>query len=195
MTDHENGLGDQQDEGFTLVELLMVILLLGIVGSITAAGIATALKTTRQDSTRSTSTSLLDTQLQRFTRDVRVADPARLVGGNDLVLDVYRSGGCSRVEWRVSGTTLQQRTLIYSTASACNAYPANSAASSDSGYLTRISNVTSATPFSYLDAAGVALTTPTTTTVKQVVITITQSQPENRAAITMSAAALLRNAT
>lgn len=178
------------DSGFSLVELLVATVLLSVVGAVATGGIASALRTTRQDSTRSINTAALDTELQRIAREARVADPLQAASSSRLVADIYRSGQCRRMEWRISGTTLQWRTLAWSTT--CATYPSTTGAV-DSGYLTRLTNVNSATPFTYLDSAGGVPTSPTT--IQQVVVTLTQLQPERRAPITSSASAYLRNAT
>ena len=186
--------GRSDDQGFTLIELLVVIMLMGFLGAITVAGIASAMRTTRQDSARANNADAMETQLQRMIKDVRVADPLRSVTSSSIEFDIYRGTGCRRIEWRVSGTSLQQRVQTWTATSACLLYPATAAVASDTGYVTRLSNVTSATPFSYLDNSGAVLTTPTTTTTKQVSVTITQSQPEGRGAISLTASTYLRNA-
>lgn len=179
-------------EGFTLVELLVAIVLLSVVSAVTTAGIAAAFKSTRQVSARSANTGALDTQLQRIAREARVADPLQAATSSNFVVDIYRSGQCRRLEWRINGSALQRRTMAWS--GACATYGSTTGAA-DSGYKTLLTNVTSTSPFSYLDGAGGTLTSPTPTTVKQVVVTLTQSQPERRASITSSASAYLRNST
>lgn len=188
-----------RDTGFTLVELLVSMTLLGVLSAITTAGIASAFKATRQDATRAFNAAALDTELQRIAREARVADPAQVVTASDMVVDVYRpdpSGlvRCQRLEWRMSGTTLQQRTLIWSSA-VCPTYPSIGTPTTNTGYVARLSGITTASPFSYRDNAGSVLTSPTAATVRQVVVTVTQLQTENRASITTSATAYLRNTT
>lgn len=183
------------DSGFSLMELLVVIFLMSIVGSITSVGIINAMKGTRQTQTRVLNQTGLETQLQRMTRDLRVADPLRAVSTSNVVFDIYRSSGCRRIEYRVNAGALEIRTQTWSAATGCSAYPATSTATSDTGYKAVVTGITSSTPFGYLDRAGTALTTPTPATAKQVTITLTQSQPENRPALTMSASVYLRNAS
>ncbi|MCU1587490.1 MAG: hypothetical protein JWN31_983 [Frankiales bacterium] len=185
---------DSGDEGFTLIELLMVMVLMGVLGGITVAGMTQAMKNTRQDQARVYNGAAVETQLQRLIKDVRVADPIRQVTTSALTVDHYTATSCSRVEWRINGTTLQQRIQTWSSTSPCLVYPATVTATTDTGYLTRLTNITSATPFNYLDNGGAVLTTPTSATTKQVTVTLTQSQPENRGPITLSATTYLRNA-
>ena len=183
------------DGGFSLMELLVVIFLMSIVGSITSVGIINAMKGTRQTQTRVLNQTGLETQLQRMARDLRVADPIRAVSTSSVVFDIYRSNGCRRIEYRVNAGALEIRTQTWSAATGCSAYPAATTPTSDTGYKSVLTGITSATPFGFLDRAGTTLTTPTTATAKQVTITLTQSQPENRPALTMSASVYLRNAS
>jgi prepilin-type N-terminal cleavage/methylation domain-containing protein len=186
---------DRDDAGFTLIELLMVIILLGVVGSITTAGIAGAMRSTRQNQALVLGSAQLETQLQRMTRDIRVADPLRAVSASSVLFDDYRSGACRRTEYRVSGGSLQSRVLTYSAPASCNAYPATVTADKDTGYVTTAANVTTAAPFTFLDSTGAVIATPTAKTVRQIGISLTQTQRESRKPITMSATVYLRNAT
>jgi prepilin-type N-terminal cleavage/methylation domain-containing protein len=61
--------------GFTLVELLVVLVLLGIVGGIVGSAVITSFRSSRATTNRTVALHELETALQRMTRDLRAADP------------------------------------------------------------------------------------------------------------------------
>jgi prepilin-type N-terminal cleavage/methylation domain-containing protein len=73
----------RREEGFTLVELLVVVVLLGIVGGVVTNGIVTAMKSARATSVRTMALHDIEVALQRVGRDLRAADPLYLTDGSD----------------------------------------------------------------------------------------------------------------
>ena len=71
------------DAGFTLVELLVVTVLLGIVGSITVAGLVRAFDSSRQTSARTHAIHELELSLQQVGRELRAADPLFITADGD----------------------------------------------------------------------------------------------------------------
>jgi prepilin-type N-terminal cleavage/methylation domain-containing protein len=69
--------------GFTLVELLVVLLLLGIVGGIVGNAVITSFRSSRATTNRTVALHELEIALQRMTRDLRAADPLVLSSGGD----------------------------------------------------------------------------------------------------------------
>ncbi|MFU8840022.1 MAG: prepilin-type N-terminal cleavage/methylation domain-containing protein [Nitriliruptoraceae bacterium] len=65
-------------EGFTLVELLVVLLLVGIVGGYVTTSIVRGLQVSREVSVRATALHDIERSLQVVARELRVADPIYL---------------------------------------------------------------------------------------------------------------------
>ncbi|MFA9429166.1 type II secretion system protein J [Egicoccus sp. AB-alg2] len=65
----------RQEEGFTLVELLVAIVLLGVVGSVVVSAIVTGMSSARTTTARTMAIHELEVALQRVGRDLRAADP------------------------------------------------------------------------------------------------------------------------
>lgn len=109
----------REDEGFTLVELLVVIILLGVIGGITLAASLAAMRTQRQAENRTAQLTAVETALERITKDIRVADPLVAADAQDLTLDVFHNGACEQRRYYVSGGQLLMSTQAWPTSSAC----------------------------------------------------------------------------
>ena len=91
-------LGD--DDGFQLVELMVVVLLLMIVSGVATTGIVTGLRSSTRSQIRMDAHAELQTALERISREVRVADgeaypagvdgPLLVANADELAVDVYR---------------------------------------------------------------------------------------------------------
>jgi prepilin-type N-terminal cleavage/methylation domain-containing protein len=75
-----------RDAGFTLTELLVVITLTGIVGSITVAAVTTGLRKQSQVQDRNDALAQARTALQRVDRDIRSSDPLEAAQANQIVV-------------------------------------------------------------------------------------------------------------
>jgi type II secretory pathway pseudopilin PulG len=74
----------RDEEGITLVELLVVMVLLGVVGTVTVAGIVTALGSTSATTERLDARHELEVALQQASRDLRAAAPYVLSQNGDF---------------------------------------------------------------------------------------------------------------
>lgn len=72
-----------QEQGFTLVELLVVVLLLGVIGGFTTTALVTALNNSRATSERAIALHDIERSLQVVARELRVADPIYLTADDD----------------------------------------------------------------------------------------------------------------
>jgi prepilin-type N-terminal cleavage/methylation domain-containing protein len=63
------------ESGFTLVELLVVMVLLGVVGGVVTSAIISSMNSASRSTARITATHELEVALQRVARDLRAADP------------------------------------------------------------------------------------------------------------------------
>lgn len=88
---------DARQGGFTLVELLVVMALLGVVGGVVVNAITTGLASASTTTARTMAIHDLEVALQRVARDLRAADPIYLSSGGDyrteLGAEFLRDGG------------------------------------------------------------------------------------------------------
>jgi prepilin-type N-terminal cleavage/methylation domain-containing protein len=82
----------RSDAGFTLVELLVVVLLLGVVGGIVTSGLVSAMQNTRASQARIEAMAELQRGAERITREFRAACPVMSMGSEQVVVGVVRGG-------------------------------------------------------------------------------------------------------
>jgi prepilin-type N-terminal cleavage/methylation domain-containing protein len=92
----------ERADGFTLVELLVVVLILGVIGSIVTSSVVTAFVSTRRGEARVHALNDLQKGIERVGRELRAADPLVLEPGRDpsveIGAEVVRRG--QRIEYR-----------------------------------------------------------------------------------------------
>jgi hypothetical protein len=175
------------------------MVLLAVLGGIVATSLTVSMKATRQDQNRSTASKQLQETLEQLSRDVRVANPIRVAATNDVVVDRYRGTLCDRVEFKVSGTTLQRRIRTYNApngntsnaTNGCYNYGSPPAAVSDTGLQTFMTNLTTANPFSYLTSTGTTATSAPN--VHSIGVSVQVTLTEGRAPIAYATSVTLRN--
>jgi prepilin-type N-terminal cleavage/methylation domain-containing protein len=184
------------DAGFTLVELLVVIVLLGVIGGIVSTAAIGGMRTTRQAQNRAYSTEAIQAQLERMARDVRVADPIRAASSTSLTVDDYRNGTCIRQQWTLSSGSLVLTAITYPAWSSCTAYPSGATPTSTVTKTLLTSVDTSSSPlFMYADSSGNTLAAATPSQISVVRISVAQTGLEGRAGVTFNTAVGVRNAT
>jgi prepilin-type N-terminal cleavage/methylation domain-containing protein len=82
----------RREDGFTLVELLVVILLLGVVGSVVTAGLVSAMGHTRDSQERIHAMAELQRSAERITREMRAACPVMAIDDDDVTVAIQRGG-------------------------------------------------------------------------------------------------------
>lgn len=182
------------DSGVTLIELLVVMILLSVIGGIITTTMIGAMRSTRQHQNRVQAVASLQVQLERMSRDLRVADPIRSASSTSLTADLYKGITCLRRSWSVVGTSLVTSTITFPTWSACAAYPATGPTPVTATVLTNLGNG-SIPVFTYTDSAGAALPSPTPAQIRNISITLVQSVPEGRAAPAFTTSVGVKNAT
>jgi type II secretory pathway pseudopilin PulG len=105
-------LHHRAEEGVGLVELLVVITLMSILGSVFVNGIVSGLRTTTQVQDRTYTLADLQKSAERLARDLRTADPVEggTAGATGLQVRIYRNGQCFREIYRLIGTQLVRHT-------------------------------------------------------------------------------------
>jgi prepilin-type N-terminal cleavage/methylation domain-containing protein len=101
----------RNESGFTLVELMIVLVLMGIIGGVVTTALVQGMRTSTQAQSRITALSDLQRGLERVARELRVADPLCLTSGEEatrLGASVYRDGKRFRHEFYLSGTGADQ---------------------------------------------------------------------------------------
>lgn len=86
---------DPREAGFTLVELLVVLVLAGVVGTVALNGIVTSTRVSRQTQERVQAAAELQRAAERITRDVRAACPLEVLEGDRIVGIVHPDGGAA----------------------------------------------------------------------------------------------------
>ncbi|MGH3665814.1 MAG: prepilin-type N-terminal cleavage/methylation domain-containing protein [Egibacteraceae bacterium] len=189
----------RSEDGFTLVELLMVVVLLGVISAIALSGLTASMRTARQSNDRIEALADLQRNIERVAQVVRVADgedypvgtPGQLLlaDGNDIRLDVRRGTDLIRYRyWRATSASgepeLRLCREVYT--------PPDDPCATATGQpvLTDLANDGATPLFSYLDAEGAAATGDD---IAQVGITLVRDLP-TQPAIEVQTTVQLRNA-
>lgn len=110
------------DGGFTLVELMVVIVLLGIVGGFLTSSVVTGLRTSRTAQERVYTLAELERTAQNMSREIRAADPVLGTPTDDtLRVTILRGGGKRIITYDATGGQLRQTVAEY--ASVADATP------------------------------------------------------------------------
>lgn len=92
------------DRGFGLVELLVVMVLLGIVGAILVASMVSGMRTTSYGQQRVESIANAQVGMERMARELRAADPLRVAEPDQAAADVRRAGVLHHYIYRAEDT-------------------------------------------------------------------------------------------
>jgi prepilin-type N-terminal cleavage/methylation domain-containing protein len=107
--------GRARNDGFTLVELLVVMLLLGVIGGIVTTGLVSAMTSTRNTQVRIEAMAELQRSAERITRELRAACPITEideVDGQSVTLVVHRQGEVVRHRFYRQGDRLLQDVAV-----------------------------------------------------------------------------------
>jgi type II secretory pathway pseudopilin PulG len=188
----------RNDAGYSLVELLVVMIMMGLISIVTVTGIVQTGKTQKFVVDRSDSTAQLQKTIERMARDIRVADPVEVgtAGASTLQLRKFRAGSCSRIGYYISGTSLMQSTQRGLTptpaplgspmvSDACNSNQSTTLPPTTGTVTVKTLATgldTSTTLFTYYGIDGSTLgSTPTTTSIARILIKIKLSASPKQA--------------
>lgn len=185
-----------EDQGFTLVELVVVIMLVGVLGAIVATTTIQTLQSTRRTQVKSETDASLRTSLEQLTRELRVADPLRPAPtASSVSLDVARSGGCQRKTFSLSGGQLTE-TVQGFPAMSSSLTPGCVGSAGGISSRTVVRSLTAASAFRYYGETGSLLTGAIDPDdVASVRVELVASMPEGRPDARLSTSVELRNAT
>ena len=118
--------GDREGEaGFTLVELLVVMALMLIVGSVVVNGIVSGLRAAERGRVRVEALTDLELAAERMARDLRFADPVDGASATQVIVNVLRDDAGTlvrhRVTFDVAGGTITETRAVYDPPSSATA--------------------------------------------------------------------------
>lgn len=109
------------ESGFSLVELMVVVLVFGVLSAVVGATLINAMGGTRRTQERTYRSADVQKTLELISKDVRVAIPITSASPNDLSVEVYRNGTCTQRRWYLDvGTkTLVETSRNYAASTSC----------------------------------------------------------------------------
>lgn len=96
----------QQQDGLTLVELLVVLLLVSVIGSIVAGGVIRGMRAEAHAQSRIEAFEQMQIAMERVSRDVRAASPLIEAEDDRIQLELTRDGTCFRFTYEVDDDAL-----------------------------------------------------------------------------------------
>jgi len=109
--------GIDDEAGFTLVELLVVMALMLIIGSVVVNGIVSGLRASERGRARVEALTDLELAAERMARDLRFADPVDGASATQVIVNVLRDDAGTlvrhRVTFDVAGGTIIETRAVY----------------------------------------------------------------------------------
>lgn len=96
-----------QDDGFSLVELLIAMFLAAVVGGVAVSGIVGGLQQSARTQDRIDAFNELQLAMERMSREVRAADPIIVATDTRIEVQVRRDGQCSQFSYELTGDVLR----------------------------------------------------------------------------------------
>ncbi len=169
-------------EGMTIIELLVVLVVFGVVGSVVASGVIQGLQSSRLAQARVEALADVQKGVARMSREVRAACPVRTATATEVVVDVRRAGDVHRYAYTLDDAADELRYEVHQ--------PATALTPTSEGVLVR--EVVNTAPFTAYDSDGTVTTDPKMVT--RVRILVERDLPEQDA-ITVQTDVSARNGT
>ena len=191
--------------GFTLIEMLVVIVIFGVLGGLVLQLTLSALHTSQVTQSRDIGVSQAQFAVERLAKDLRAADPLVSADANDLTLMVYRQGACEVHRWYLgTNSQLLEDLQRYPASSSCGNASGTLSATSTAPVTGQLANGVGAPLFSFArwdDTANppdlLQMTTPVASAnvplVQRVVVVVNVTQPGGHAPVIVQTAVDLRN--
>jgi type II secretory pathway pseudopilin PulG len=167
--------------------MLVVIVVLGVVGSVVSSAVISSLKTQRLTQANVVSTSDARTAVERMTRDIRTTNPLRAASANSITFDLYYGTGCERRTYYLSGTSLMLDRATFAAGVRCGSQTATPGAATTVTVIGNVANTTATPLFRYyrwdsVSKTRVEVTAPVASTslrsVDTVLVDVHVSTPE-----------------
>jgi hypothetical protein len=164
--------GDQRDDGFSLVEMFVVIGLMATVTAMVSTAVITGLRSQRRVDGRSTSLDQVRAAMQRVTREIRDEDTVLLAQSSTLE---FQQTNASRIRCYTVTTSGGTSSLVVYTTSLTYATPCVAGASNKATtVLPSLANSSAQPVFAYTPKIGF---TPSSNTVSATTCAITGTSP------------------
>lgn len=194
-------LGSEED-GFTLVEVLVVMLIIGVVGGIVVTGITRGMRTTTAAQNRVEALTATQTAIERASREMRAADPVRSVTDDRLTLDVHRDGELHHYRYTLQADgdewTLRQERWVFTDPATFNATGWEPTESDAAQTSTRalLAHLVDNAVFTAYDALGNQLTgapVPNALNTERLTVTVRRAVQDGREPIEVETSVTVRN--
>lgn len=188
------------DQGVTLVELLVVILLMGVIGGYGTMSMVKGMKLSASTQSRFDALADLQRSVDRMTRELRAASPAQTGGvpvvvsaPDRAVVDVWQDDFSSRLRFTYKYCSTRQVILVRREAPAPAGIPADidCSTATDGILIERVVNPVGTPVFKYFNASDVETTTAAQ--VRKIEVTVTRSMPNQPDTIQVTTMVRLRN--
>jgi len=137
------------DAGYTLVEMLVVVIILGVVSAVVGAAIISSLRVQQVTESNVTSMAAARTAVERMSRDIRTANPLRTAQANLISFDMYFGTRCERRTYSVVGTSVVLSRAQFAAGVRCRAAGAVPGAATTSTVIRNVANTTGVPLFRY----------------------------------------------
>lgn len=139
----------QHDAGYSLVEMLVVVVILGVVSAVVSAAIISSLRVQQVTESNVTSMAGARTAVERMSRDIRTANPLRVAQANLISFDMYYGTRCERRTYSVVSGSLVLSRAQFAAGVRCGVYGAVPGAATTSTVIKDVTNTTATPLFRY----------------------------------------------
>lgn len=191
-----------EEGGFTLVELLVVMVIIGVVGSIVVAGVTRGMRTGTEVQNRVEALTATQVAIERASREMRAADPVRSVTDDRLTLDVRRDGELHHYRYTLqadgSEWVLQQERWVFTDASTftANGWEPQKSDAQRTSTRALVEHLTDDRVFTAYDASGNQLDgapVPNALNTERLTVTVRRAVQDDREPVEVETSVTVRN--